>query len=120
MRLSEMTTDQLTDSLLAITAPIANIAGDDEVMEVLNSIGKMSSGTSVVKVGIEIINKIVPLALKKHRADLFQVLAVLIDKPVKVLKAQNAFETIREAKAVIDEDLVRFFTSLAGTEPGAS
>ena len=120
MKLGEMTIEQMADALVELAAPIGAIAEDEAVIDALKRISEDFAKRTPLDAIKTAVTKIIPLALKDHRADVLQVLSTLTGKAVKEIGKQNGFTTILEAKEVFnDPALVDFFTSLAGTEKGA-
>jgi hypothetical protein len=120
MKLSEMTTDRATDVLCEITPCIANITADEElVAELRNAIDPKSVKTKaelMVK-GVEKITKIIPIVLKKRKADVYGILAALNEKTVEEIGKQNIIATMAQVREVVkDKDLMDFFKSCVGSE----
>lgn len=119
MRLSEMSTDQLFDCLADITVPVANIVQDAEVLSALQSVsGASKEGRPVAEVAASFVAKIIPAALKTHRDDVLCVIGALSGKSVQTLREQNGLLTIKEAKDIVDKDLIDFFRQSADMSAG--
>lgn len=114
MKLSQLTTDQVTDILCEITPFVSNIVGDAELMDTLKN--KVEPGSSVAEIylhGSRMISKAVPIVFKDHRHDVFSVLAVLNGTTAEEIANQKFSDTLAQIKeAVSDEDLRSFFRSL--------
>lgn len=120
MKLSEMTTDRAMDVLCEITPFIANITADEELLEELrNAIDPKAVKTKaelMVK-GVEKVTKLVPIVLKKRKADVFGVLAALNEKTAEEIGKQNIIATMVQVREVVkDKDLMDFFKSCVGSE----
>lgn len=120
MKLSEMTTDRAMDVLCEITPFIANITADEELLEELrNAIDPKAVKTKaelMVK-GVEKITKLIPIVLKKRKADVFGILAALNEKTVEEIGKQNIIATMAQVREVVkDKDLMDFFKSCVGSE----
>lgn len=120
MKLSEMTTDRAMDVLCEITPCIANITADGELLaELRNAIDPKAVKTKaelMVK-GVEKITKLVPIVLKKRKADVFGILAALNEKTVEEIGKQNIIATMAQVREVVkDKDLMDFFKSCVGSE----
>lgn len=120
MKLSEMTTDRAMDVLCEITPCIANITADEELLtELRNAIDPKAVKTKaelMVK-GVEKITKLVPIVLKKRKADVFGILAALNEKTVEEIGKQNIIATMAQVREVVkDKDLMDFFKSCVGSE----
>jgi hypothetical protein len=114
MKLSEMNTEQLADCLVGLVEPIGNIAEDPEVGAAITELGKELNGDTPVAQQVGIMAKrLIPLALKTHRKDLFKALSILTGKTEKQIREQRGMETIKEAVSVVDQDLLDFFKSSA-------
>lgn len=120
MKLSEMTTDRAMDVLCEITPCVANITADEELLaELRNAIDPKAVKTKaelMVK-GVEKITKLVPIVLKKRKADVFGILAALNEKTVEEIGKQNIIATMAQVREVVkDKDLMDFFKSCVGSE----
>lgn len=120
MKLSEMTTDRAMDVLCEITPCIANITADEELLaELRNAIDPKAVKTKaelMVK-GVEKITKMVPIVLKKRKADVFGILAALNEKTAEEIGKQNIIATMAQVREVVkDKDLMDFFKSCVGSE----
>lgn len=120
MKLSEMTTDRAMDVLCEITPFIANITADEELLEELrNAIDPKAVKTKaefMVK-GVEKVTKLVPIVLKKRKADVFGILAALNEKTAEEIGKQNIIATMAQVREVVkDKDLMDFFKSCVGSE----
>ena len=120
MKLSEMTTDRAMDVLCEITPCIANITADEELLaELRNAIDPKAVKTKaelMVK-GVDKITKLVPIVLKKRKADVFGILAALNEKTVEEIGKQNIIATMAQVREVVkDKDLMDFFKSCVGSE----
>lgn len=120
MRLSEISTERAADVLCEITPYISNIITDEELLEELKkAIAPKGANTRAefLALGLEKINKIVPIVLKKRKSDVFGVLGVLNDKTAAEIAKQNLLATMRQIKEIIkDKELLDFFKSCAGSE----
>lgn len=114
MKLSELTTERAADVLCELTPYIANITGDksllDELANKFDSKGK--SAAELYTFATHKYAALVPILLKKHREDVFGILAVLNEmEPEKVAK-QNILSTMMQVRSVLkDKELLVFFKS---------
>ena len=120
MKLSDMTTDRAMDVLCEITPFIANITADEELLEeIRNAIDPKAVKTKaelIVK-GVEKVTKLVPIVLKKRKADVFGILAALNEKTAEEIGKQNIIATMAQVREVVkDKDLMDFFKSCVGSE----
>lgn len=114
MKISEMNTDQLSDALVELTDPISNIAKDEELNKALNELSEKRQKKEITmpfQEGLSIIKAFVPALLKRHRQEVYAVLAALTGKSAAEIAGQNGFKTILEARHVIDKELIDFFKS---------
>lgn len=120
MKLSQMTTDRATDVLCEITPYVANIVGDEELLtELRNAVDpkEVATQAELMAKGIEKVTKLVPIVLKKRKADVFGILAALNEKTPEEISKQNIIATMAQVREVIkDKELMDFFRSCAGPE----
>ena len=120
MKLSEMTTDRAMDVLCEITPCITNITADEELLEELRSAidpKAVKTKAELMVKGVEKITKLVPIVLKKRKADVFGILAALNEKTVEEIGKQNIIATMAQVREVVkDKDLMDFFKSCVGSE----
>ena len=104
MKLSELSTEKATDVLCEIAPYAMNIMTDEELVDELKAaVGKIS--------------KILPILLKKRKADLFGILGALNEKSVEEIAKQNIIKTMSQIKDISkDKELLDFFKSCTGTE----
>lgn len=119
MKLSSMTTDQACDCMLALAEPVGNIVEDAKVSAALSEIFARNGEISKAELTGLALKKVLPLALREHRADVYQILSALTGKTVKEIGEQTIGQTIEDAKGVLDKDLADFFTSSAATAQSA-
>lgn len=110
MKLSEMTTEQSINALAKLAGPVGNLAGDEEFYAVLNNFAQQSKDASPVMVIDGICRKLIPVALVKHKNDIYQIISILTGKSAKDIAAQKLTETIADVKNSIDQELIDFFT----------
>lgn len=119
MKLSELTTDRALDVLCELTPSVSNIIEDDEIVNALSAAmpEKDADGeeSNPFAYGIRFVGKIgsiIPVMLKKHRADVYHILSVLNEKSVEEIARQPVFETMQQAReAFQDSELLSFFKS---------
>lgn len=120
MRLSEISTERAADILCELTPYVSNIASDDELLGELRRVidpKKVVNKAEWIVLGVEKINKLVPIILKKRKNDIFGIIGVLNDKTVDEIAKQNFLATMRQIKEIIkDKELLDFFKSCAGSE----
>lgn len=122
MRISKLSTDRATDVLCELTPYIANIVSDEELLEELKKAvdrKDIVNKAQWLAVGAEKITKILPILLKKHKYDVFGILAVMNEKAVEEIAKQNFLATLKQAKAAFkDKELIDFFKSCMDAEEG--
>lgn len=120
MKLSHLTTDEALDVMCECTPFLSSISADTELMD---TIGKGMDTKGMTKAGIllagaERINKIIPLLLKTHRADVYGLLGVVNRIPAEGIARQNILKTAAQLREVLtDKDLMDFFKSCAEQGP---
>jgi hypothetical protein len=66
------------------------------------------------------LGKIVPILMKKRRAEMFGILAVLNEKTPEQISAQNILVTMMQVRDLVnDRELIDFFRSCRSTGEGA-
>lgn len=120
MKLSEMNVEKAFDKVVELVPHITNVLKNDEIKKLLKKV-EVGGTTPEEKLekGFEVtIQKVVPLVnlvFKECREDLFSIVAIMIDKTVKEVKAMNLIDFINAAIEVIkDEDLIKLFTQRIG------
>lgn len=112
MKISEMTNDQATDALIRIAGPFESICGDEEVTNALNKIGELRGEPMIRAIG-KILPMVVTIGLKKHRQDLYEIIAALTMNPVSKVGKMNFKETLTALQESYDDILRDFFTRTA-------
>ena len=119
MKLSELSTDRAADVLCEVTPYIANITGDNALLDEL-AIKFDSKGKSVAELYTFSAHKyaqLVPILLKDHRADVFGVLAALNETTAEQIGKQKVMETIKQVGELFrDKELLDFFKSFGREE----
>ena len=120
MKLSQMTTEKATDVLCEIAPYFMNITTDEELVgELKSAIDFKEDNTMAEKTALLVgkLSKILPILLKKRKADLFGILGALNDKSVEEIAKQNVIKTMVQIKEISkDKELLDFFKSCTGTE----
>lgn len=119
MKLAELSTDRALDVLCELTPSVSNIIKDDEVINALSdampSNDAKDAESNPFAYGVRFVGEIgaiIPVMLKKHRADVYHILSVLNEKSVEEIARQPIFETMRQAhEAFQDSELLSFFRS---------
>lgn len=117
MKISELSTDKAADVLCEVSAYALNIVTDEELRDSLKAqidAEKPQTAGERYAVGAQKISQWVPILLKKHRDDVFGILAVVNSTTVAEIKKQNIIKTMLQIKDVVkDKDLMDFFKSCA-------
>ena len=120
MKLSQLSTDRAMDLLCEIATPVTNIMTDEELIKELKSaVDFEKADTMAEKIALITgkFTKILPLILKKRKADLFSVLASLNEKTIEEIGSQHVIKTMSQIKDIAkDKELLDFFKSCTGTE----
>lgn len=119
MRISEMETGQVCDLLCEITPYVEGIVKDEELLaELRKSIGaKAETRAELLAFGAQKISKLIPIVLKKRKADLFGILGALNNKTQEEIEQQNFIKTMTQVREIVkDKELIDFFKSCAGLE----
>ena len=120
MKLSQLSTDRAMDLLCEIATPVTNIMTDEELIKELKSaVDFNKANTMAEKIALITgkFTKILPLILKKRKADLFSILASLNEKTIEEIGSQNVIKTMSQIKDIAkDKELLDFFKSCTGTE----
>lgn len=120
MKISQLSTDGAMDLLCEIATPVTNIMTDEELIKELKSAVDFEKANTMAE-KITLITgkftKILPLILKKRKADLFSILASLNEKTIEEIGSQNVIKTMSQIKDIAkDKELLDFFKSCTGTE----
>lgn len=120
MKLSELSTEKATDVLCEIAPYAMNIMTDEELVDELKAaVDFKGANTMAQKIALTVgkISKILPILLKKRRADLFGILGALNEKSIEEIAKQNIIKTMSQIKDISkDKELLDFFKSCTGTE----
>ena len=122
MKLSQMSTDRVTDVLCEIAPYAMNIMGDEElVAELRSALDYRDTNTAAERTALAIskISKLVPIVLKKRKAELFAIIGALNGKSAAEIGKQNIIKTMSQIKDISkDKELLDFFKSC--TDSGES
>lgn len=106
MKISEFTTERAADALCEIGVFVLNILTDEEVMAAFKEGAKKAKNDKYMGA----LGQIVPLLFKKHREDVFGILAVLNDTDINGIREQNILKTMEQIREIAkDKDLLDFF-----------
>lgn len=117
MRISELSTDKAADVLCEVSTYALNIVTDDELRDSLKAqidAEKPQTAGERYAIGAQRIGQWIPILLKKHRDDVFGILAAINGTTIAAIKKQNIIKTMLQVReAVKDKDLMDFFKSCA-------
>jgi len=120
MRLSQLGTDKALDVLCEITPYVVNITSDEKMLEPFSSVID-SKNTVRIKQFVMVMERYstaIPILLKTHRPDIYGILSILNEKPVKEIAAQKLIDTMKQTKELFeDEELMDFFKSFFPQQP---
>ena len=93
---------------------------DEELVAEIKRKVKLPEGSSradFLNIGMEKVNKIVPILLKKRRADIYGIVAVLNGKTIEEIGKQSFLATASQIREIFkDRDLIDFFKSCVDAE----
>lgn len=125
MKLSEISTERAADVLCELTPLVDGIITDEDLMQSLSAVvdreqtETMSFGQKLLLVSTK-LGKIVPILMKKRRAEMFGILAVLNEKTPEQISAQNMLVTMMQVRDLVnDREMIDFFRSCRNTGEGA-
>lgn len=120
MKLSELDTSRAADVLCEAGAYALNILTDEELAAELKSKIDSSGELSLLELyifGAQKISTLLPIILKKHRDDVFGILAAVNGCAIKDIAHQNIMTTMQQVKELVsDKDMIDFFKSCAPVE----
>lgn len=110
MKLSDMTTKDMAEALCALTPPLCRIAQSPSVSQAIEAFcqGGEDHAPLMSTIG-RMAEKLLPVLMREHLPDMCEILSVLTGKSVQALLAQPALTTLREARSLIDGELLDFF-----------
>lgn len=110
MKLSEMTTEQGVQAMTKLAGPVGNITSDEEFFQMLQDFASKAGDTSPISLIDEVCKRLIPVALVKHKADVYAIIGALTGKTAKEIAAQKLTTTIAEVKSSFDKEFLDFFT----------
>lgn len=116
MKLSQIPTSRLADTLCQLTPPMCRIACDPKTLTALDDLSGRLSAMPPLQAAAAVMEHMVPLLLSDHREDFFAVLSILTEKPVDTLLEQSGADTLRDIRQVWDRELMVFFGSAGSAE----
>ena len=120
MKLSELSTERVTDVLCEIAPYATAVMTDEELMaELKSAVDFKKANTMAEKVALTVgkFSKILPILLKKRRTELFGILGALNEKSIEGIAKQNIMVTMKQIRDISkDKELLDFFKSCTDTE----
>lgn len=121
-KISQLTTDEALDVFCELTPHINDIISDEELVEeIKRKIDKNDDGElsriEMLRFGVDKINKIISIVLKKKRDALLGIIAAMTDSELEDIKKQNIIITLAQVKDLAkDKDLMDFVRSCLNSE----
>ena len=112
MKLSEMTNDQAAEVMIKLAEPIGLICDDEEAVQMIDDYKQRYKKPLFYAVG-NLIPRLVGYLMKKHRAELYEIIAALSGKKTAEVGKMNLKETVDLVRDSYDEVLQVFFPSYA-------
>lgn len=119
MKISEMNWEQGCEAAVRLAAPIANICDDEKLADALKEFWGRRSLPNIMSYG-KLIPTLLSLALKEHRADVEEIITVLLDIPKAKIKEHGFTEIVNGLQDSWDEVLRDFFTRSSTAKKNAA
>lgn len=110
MKISEMTNDQATNTLIRLAQPISNILDDEEMGGLLKEFSGME-GLGYKKAIAKLLPKVATIGLKNHRTDFYEIIGALGQIPTGKVGGMKLMETLAILRDSIDRDFLDFIES---------
>lgn len=121
MKISELTTERAADVLCEVSIYALNILSDKELLASLRMQLEGTDGdrtkAELIAIASEKIAELIPLLLKKHKDDVFGIVAAVNGLTLEQVRKQKIIVTANAVKEMAqDKDLIDFFRSCVSTE----
>lgn len=121
MKISELTTERAADVLCEVSIYALNILSDKELLASLRMQLDGADGdrtkAELIAIASEKIAELIPLLLKKHKDDVFGIVAAVNGLTLEQVRKQKIIATANAVKEMAqDKDLIDFFKSCVSTE----
>ena len=119
MKISEMTNDQATETMIRLCGPFSAICDDNDMLEIIDELSAASEKNPDMKPIQQMarfLPKIVTFCFTKHKNDLYEIIGALQMVPTSMIGKMNFIETLNVIKNSYDEILAGFFTHSAAAE----
>lgn len=110
MKLSEMTNDQAAEVMIRLADPVGAICDDEEAVQLIEDYKKRYRMPLFYAVG-KMIPTLVGYLLKKHKAELYEIISILSGEKNADVGNMNFAETVKILRDSYDETLSVFFRS---------
>ena len=110
MKISEMTNDQATETMIRLAVPFGNICEDEEAVKLIDEYRGMSKMPLIQTIG-KLLPKLVTYMLKTHKNDLYEIVGALTFCTSEKVAKMNFVETVKVFRDSYDEVLASFFPS---------
>ena len=115
MKISEMTNDQAAEAMIRLCGPFSNICDDEEMLAIIDKLTAMK-GMPTVKAIAKVLPEFAAFGLKKHKADLYEIIGTLQGVAAERVGGMNFVETVNTMQDSVDDVLKGFFTQSAVAE----
>lgn len=113
MKFSEISTDKALDIICEITPYVANIATDEELLAELRKTVKVeptATKAEMMAIGAEKINNILPIIIKRRKADIFGIVGAINGVSAEYISKQSIVTTLGQLKEIFsDKEFLAFF-----------
>lgn len=121
MKISELTTERAADVLCEVSIYALNILSDKELLASLRMQLEGTDGdrtkAEMIAIASEKVAELIPLILKKHKDDVFGIVAAVNGLTLEQVRQQKIIKTMTAIKEMAqDKDLIDFFKSCVSTE----
>lgn len=121
MKISELTTERAADVLCEVSIYALNILSDKELLASLRMQLEGTDGDStkaeMIAIASEKVAELIPLLLKKHKDDVFGIVAAVNGLTLEQVRQQKIIKTMTAIKEMAqDKDLIDFFRSCVSPE----
>nr|DAM77743.1 MAG TPA: hypothetical protein [Caudoviricetes sp.] len=121
MKISELTTERAADVLCEVSIYALNILSDKELLASLRMQLEGTDGdrtkAEMIAIASEKVAELIPLLLKKHKDDVFGIVAAVNGLTLEQVRQQKIIKTMTAVKEMAqDKDLIDFFKSCVSTE----
>lgn len=121
MKISELTTERAADVLCEVSIYALNILSDKELLASLRMQLEGTDGdrtkAEMIAIASEKVAELIPLLLKKHKDDVFGIVAAVNGITLEQVRQQKIIKTMTAIKEMAqDKDLIDFFKSCVSTE----